>query len=249
MGGSGDDRGVEAEQQAAQGADDDALHQIEVEFARPALRLRIRADVMHHSLHTTSSFPFGSAKWKRRPPGNSNISTTILPPASTTLRCVSSSTLAYKTDERDPLHRRDAHGEPTAQPPVTEAGVVGAAVGEAPTKHRVVETLRCFDVGGRRHDVVDLEVAVRLPNVAPRAEYQRARLAQRLSSAVGSAVGSRIPPAAQPAELHSGLRLPHNPPVEKDASPHHCRTQHRCAPSVRGPPSRAEQDLSCGGSW
>lgn len=34
--------------------------------------------------HSASSFPLGSVKWKRRPPGNEKIGLTILPPAERT---------------------------------------------------------------------------------------------------------------------------------------------------------------------
>jgi hypothetical protein len=34
--------------------------------------------------HTANSFPLGSLKWKRRPPGNGNVSFTILPPSAFT---------------------------------------------------------------------------------------------------------------------------------------------------------------------
>lgn len=38
-----------------------------------------------YSLQTANSLPLGSAKWKRRPPGNPKISRTIFPPAAVTL--------------------------------------------------------------------------------------------------------------------------------------------------------------------
>lgn len=38
----------------------------------------------HYSPHTASSFPAGSTKWKRRPPGKAKIGLTIRPPASST---------------------------------------------------------------------------------------------------------------------------------------------------------------------
>jgi hypothetical protein len=44
----------------------------------------------HLSDHTASSFPLGSAKWNRRPPGNEKISFTIAPPAAATFACMSS---------------------------------------------------------------------------------------------------------------------------------------------------------------
>jgi hypothetical protein len=45
---------------------------------------------VHTSDHTAKSFPLGSRKWNRRPPGNAKGSTVIFPPASLTLRRLSS---------------------------------------------------------------------------------------------------------------------------------------------------------------
>ncbi|HPF47031.1 MAG TPA: hypothetical protein PK690_09200 [Emcibacteraceae bacterium] len=42
------------------------------------------------SLQTPSSLPLGSRNWKRRPPGKSNISRTIVPPALMIRRSLSS---------------------------------------------------------------------------------------------------------------------------------------------------------------
>lgn len=38
--------------------------------------------------HTASSFPAGSVKWKRRPPGKEKISLTIAPPAAWIFVCI-----------------------------------------------------------------------------------------------------------------------------------------------------------------
>src|SRR5258708_2957150 len=46
------------------------------------------------SVQIASSCPLGSTKWKRRPPGNSNIGLTILLPAAATLVCIPSISLA-----------------------------------------------------------------------------------------------------------------------------------------------------------
>src|SRR5207245_10831725 len=47
-------------------------------------------DQCYRSVHTASSFPLGSLKWKRRPPGNEYVLRTILPPACLTFPSVSS---------------------------------------------------------------------------------------------------------------------------------------------------------------
>ena len=41
----------------------------------------VLCEMRYLSDHTDSSFPLGSVKWKRRPPGNENIGLTMVPPA------------------------------------------------------------------------------------------------------------------------------------------------------------------------
>ena len=41
-------------------------------------------EIVYLSDHTASSFPLGSVKWKRRPPGKGKISLTMAPPAAWT---------------------------------------------------------------------------------------------------------------------------------------------------------------------
>src|SRR5271165_2662977 len=95
------------------------------------------------------------------------------------------------------LHRLRAHGKSAAQAPVEEARIVRAIVGKGPTKHGGIEALGCLDVGGRKLNVIHLEVMFFWVHVLPRVGHQRARLAHRLSSAL------RIP--VRSPSSHSGV--------------------------------------------
>src|SRR5690606_9612713 len=60
------------------------------------------------SVHTASSLPPGSRKWKRRPPGKANTGFTISPPAASTLANVASSASLYRTTSALPRSVRPA---------------------------------------------------------------------------------------------------------------------------------------------
>lgn len=64
--------------------------------ATPQLSSR-RIGTLFYSPHTASSFPAGSTKWNRLPPGNEKIGLTIFPPAFSTAPRVSSRSFEYST--------------------------------------------------------------------------------------------------------------------------------------------------------
>ena len=60
--------------------------------ADTAVRARDERD--YRSDHTASSFPLGSLKWNRRPPGNEYVCRTIFPPAFVIFPSIASSCAA-----------------------------------------------------------------------------------------------------------------------------------------------------------
>src|SRR6266516_7865636 len=57
----------------------------------PDPAIRTRDERYGRSVHTASSLPLGSLKWKRRPPGNGYVLRTIVPPACLTFASIASS--------------------------------------------------------------------------------------------------------------------------------------------------------------